>query len=300
MKYADVFGLVGRTPAVKVKTGGLATTELYLKLEGTNPTGSIKDRSCLFMLQAAIEDGSLAPGKTIIDASSGNFACAMALFGKLLGFPSVVAVSSKLTSEKRDFLRYLGCAIHQVGDFTIQGNEFCRQLANATPDQYCFLDQLHNWRNPRAHYESTGPEILADFPDVKMVVGSLGSGGSMTGIAEYIKKFAPQVTVVVVESAPGSRIPGTGSFADGDYVTPFIRAGYSQGYFDRTARISEADAASTANLLLSQGLFCGLQTGGVVYAAMKCAVSAGSAGTVVALSGDTGWKNLDRLMTAVS
>ena len=104
-----------------------------MKLEGNNPSGSIKDRACVSILQSALKEGTLAPGKTVLDASSGNFACALALYAKCLGYSCEVAVSSKLTAEKRAFLVYLGARIHKVGDFTIQGNEFCRKLAESHP-----------------------------------------------------------------------------------------------------------------------------------------------------------------------
>jgi cysteine synthase len=269
---------------------------MYLKLEGYNPTGSIKDRACTFMLRAMREEGKLLPGMTLLDASSGNFACALAFYGKMAGYRSAVAVSSKLTAAKREFLLYLGATIHPVGDFTIQGNDFCRSLAEHHPDEYCFLDQLHNWNNPRAHLESTGPEILAAFPDVGMVVGSLGSGGTMMGVSQFLKATAPHVSIVVVECAPGNRIPGTGSFQEGDWITPFIRKGYDEAYFDACVRVTEADAAHSTRFLLQQGFFCGLQTGGVVHAAVSYTASHRIEGSVVILSGDTGWKNLDKLL----
>src|SRR6185369_2619197 len=97
----------------------------------------------------------------------------------------------------KDFIRYFGAAVEQVGDFTIDGNRYCRELAE-NDDQYYFLDQLHNWANPEAHYQTTGPEILAEFPDIAMLVGSLGSGGSLLGTARALKEKAPNVKVVAV------------------------------------------------------------------------------------------------------
>jgi cysteine synthase A len=150
---------------------------------------------------------------------------------------------------------------------------YCRRqhipsrLGGGSSRHLVFWDQLHNWANPRARYASTGPEILAEFRDLAMVVGSLGSGGSMTGVAEYMREFAPQVKIAVVESAPGSRIPGTGSFLEGDYVTPFIQRARERRYFDFTVRVTEAQAAVMSRLLLARGVFGGLQTGGVVHAA---------------------------------
>ena len=295
MIYQHVFDMVGNTPSIRLRVPGPPNCQFFLKLEGCNPTGSIKDRPCLMMLRAALERGSLKPGRTLLDASSGNFACALAFFGHVLGYRASVAVSSKLTAAKRDFLEFFGAAIHSVGDFTIEGNRYCRQMAETHREQYFFLDQLHNWDNPRSHYETTGPEILNAFPDIAMCVGSLGSGGAMTGIARYLREFAPAVKIVAVECASGSRIPGTGTFVDGDYETPFIREAREKSYFDRVFCVTETDAADAVHQLVSEGIFCGLQTGGVLSAALNCAADWRTEGSVVILSGDTGWKNLDRL-----
>ncbi|MBV9774201.1 MAG: pyridoxal-phosphate dependent enzyme, partial [Gemmatimonadetes bacterium] len=238
-----IWQAVGETPHLRVSVPELPSARVYVKLEGWNPTGSVKDRGGLRMIQEALADGSLRPGMTLLDASSGNMACALAYFGRVMGHPTEVVVSSKLTEDKRNFLRFYGATIHQVGDFTIEGNRWCRErVEREGSGHYHFFDQLHNWANPRAHYEGTGPEILADFPDVQMVVGSLGSGGTLYGTGLYLREQRPGVRIVAVESAPGTKIPGTGSFSDGDYVTPFIRKGREDGIFDHTVRIHEGDA----------------------------------------------------------
>ncbi|HEU0076680.1 MAG TPA: cysteine synthase family protein [Longimicrobiaceae bacterium] len=296
-RYENTFDMVGRTPHVRVRSHRVPDARLHVKLEGWNPTGSVKDRAGLRMIREAQESGALRPGMTLLDASSGNMACALAYFGRLLGHPTTLVVSSKLTQDKRSFLRYYGAMLHQVGDFTIEGNRFCRELVEREePGRYCFFDQLHNWANPRAHYETTGPEILADFPEVEVVVGSLGSGGTLYGTALYLKERRPEVRVVAVQAAAGTKIPGTGSFDDGDYVTPFIRRGFDDGLFDRVVRVSEADAVGGTLLLRDQGVFAGIQTGGVLHAAETAARDLGATGDVVFISGDSGWKNVDKLL----
>ncbi len=288
---------VGRTPHLRVRSPDAPGARMYAKLEGYNPTGSVKDRGGLRMIQEAIAAGTLRPGMTLLDASSGNMACALAYFGRVMGYPTEVVVSSKLTEDKRNFLRFYRATIHQVGDFTIDGNRWCRELVEREgSERYHFFDQLHNWANPRAHYEGTGPEILADFPDVGMVVGSLGSGGTLYGTGKYLKEKRPEVKIVAVESAPGTKIPGTGSFSDGDYVTPFIRQGREDGIFDLTVRIHEKDAVRRTLELRDQGVFCGLQTGGVFHAAQEAARELWVEGQLVFISGDSGWKNVDNLL----
>ncbi|HEX7241934.1 MAG TPA: cysteine synthase family protein [Longimicrobiaceae bacterium] len=288
---------VGRTPCLRLRSPELPEARVHVKLEGMNPTGSVKDRAGLRMIREALDAGSLRPGVTLLDASSGNMACALAYFGRVLGFPTMVVVSSKLTEDKRNFLRYYGATVHQTGDFTIEGNRWCRELVEREGgDRYWFFDQLHNWANPRAHYEGTGPEILEAFPDVELVVGSLGSGGTLFGTGQFLKERRPGVKVVAVESAPGTKIPGTGSFSDGDYVTPFIARGREEGVFDHTLRIDLDDAVRRTLQLRDQGVFCGIQTGGVYHAALEAAREMDVRGDVVFISGDAGWKNIDKLL----
>ena len=128
-----------------------------------------------------------------------------------------------------------------------------------------------------------------------MLVGSLGSGGSLFGTAQFLKEKRPGTTVVAVQAAPGTRLPGTGAFDDGDYVTPFIQRGYDEKIFDHQVKIDEKSAVARTRELRDQGIFTGLQTGGVCHAAVACAHDLGIQGEVVALSGDSGWKNMAKL-----
>lgn len=297
MKFDATMQMMGNTPHVRVRLPEAPSANIYVKLEGYNPTGSIKDRACLYMIRAKLAEGALRPGMTLLDASSGNMACAIAYYGGLMGYPSVVVANSKITQDKAKFIQYCGAELLLVGDFTIDGNRHCRErVEREGADRLCFLDQLHNPANPRAHYETTGPEILADFPRVSMVVGSLGSGGSLAGTARYLKEKRPETKVAAVESTAGTKIPGTGSFDGGDYVTPFIHDAREHGLFDHTVKITEQDAARRLRQLKEQGFFCGLQTGGVLHAALAAVEQSGVSGDVVILSGDTGWKNMDKLL----
>lgn len=288
--------MIGKTPHVKVQFQEAGDTALYIKLEGQNPTGSIKDRTCIRLLQDVIDRGKLRAGMTVLDASSGNLGCALAYYAKLLGYESFVVSSAKLTAPKRDFILYYGSQIHQIGTFTIEGNQYCRKLAAEHPGRFCFLDQLHNWKNPLAHYETTAPEILNEFSSVAMVVGSLGSGGSLLGVGQYFKERTPNTLVVAVQAAPGTKLPGTASLDEGDYRSPFIEKGYEEKIFDYTVKVTEADAVMRTIQLRNQGIFCGLQTGGVVHAALETVCEKKIKGDVVVLSGDSGWKNMDKLL----
>ena len=297
MVVNDVTDLVGNTPLLKFKTDEVGEdTNIYVKLEGFNPTGSIKDRACLANIQNAIETGKLKKGMTILDASSGNMACAISFYGKVLGYDTELVCGSKLTLDKKNFIEYFGAKLNMVGDFTIEGNNYCREvLVPQNPNKYCFLDQLHNENNPKASYETLGPEIYKDLPNIKMIVGSLGSGGSMYGSSKFLKENT-DVMCVTVESNSGYKIPGTGTFVDGDYVTPFIESGRAE-VFDDYIRIDLPNAVRRTEQLAQQGMFVGWQTGGVLDGAIESIKKHNIKGDVVLLSGDSGWKNVDKLMT---
>jgi len=295
---ADEFeGLVGNTPVVRFRHAKLpSATRLWLKLEGFNPTGSVKDRACTFLLRDALRRGTLRPGMTVLDASSGNMASSLAYFGRILGYKVKVVCGSKLTADKANFIRLLGAELIRHGQITLEGNRLCReQILPSAQDSYCFLDQLHNWANPQAAYETMGPEILKDFPDVAAVVGSLGSGGTMYGTAKYLKDRGTRALAIVTEARAGTKLPGTAAFDDGDYITPFIEKGLGEKLFARRQKISYADAVKCTEQLLDQGFFVGLQSGGVTQAAIEAAQALDISGDIVAISGDSGWKNMDAL-----
>lgn len=297
MKAAGFTAMIGNTPLVRFRAPEVPDVRIWVKLEGYNPTGCVKDRACIYLIRDAIEQGRLKKGMTLLDASSGNMATALAYYGKILGYPVKVVCSNKLTADKAEFLSYFDAELVLHGDFTWEGNRYCRDvIAPSEPGRYCFLDQLHNWANPRAAYETMGPEILRELPDVRLVTASLGSGGTLTGTAQFMRERSPSTRMVAVEGAAGTKIPGTGAFVDGDYITPFIQHSLGRDYFDERVRVTLEEATLRTRELAAQGFFCGLQTGAVVHALIRSARESGLTGDAVAISGDTGWKNLKILM----
>ena len=296
MMYSDVIKMVGNTPLLQFRTGEIKDSRIFVKLEGWNPTGSIKDRACLYNIKGAIKNGKLKKGMTILDASSGNMACAIAYYGTIMGYNTKLVCGSKLTEDKANFIKYLGGKLTMYGDFTIEANKYCREvIIPKNPKKYCFLDQLHNNNNPLASYESLGSEIYNDIPKIKMIVGSLGSGGSMYGTSKYLKEQNKDILSVTVESSSGYKIPGTGTFIDGDYITPFIKKGKKE-VFDDSISIELPNAQKRTNQLLKQGIFVGWQTGGVLDATIQAINRHNIKGDVVMISGDSGWKNIDKLI----
>lgn len=263
--------------------------ETYIKLEGCNPTGAVKDRTLKAILLDKIEQGECTPGKVLLDASSGSYACSLAFFGQMLGYEVEVTTGSKLTSDKERFIRYYGADLTPVGHITIEGNRYCQELLKQNPGKYCFLDQLHNWKNVEAHYSSTGPEILADLPDVEAVAFSVGSGGTVAGAGAYLKEQNPNIKIIGVTSASGTKIPGTGAFVDGDYETPFIKKAKDE-IVDFTAEVELVDAQEHVRHLNMQGFYCGIQSGAAIAGLLQSVQALGITGKVAILSGDAGWK----------
>ena len=287
---------VGRTPCVRYSPPEDSSARFWVKLEGFNPTGSVKDRGGLYIVKSAIERGDLKKGMMLLDASSGNMACALAYFGAIFGHPVTVVCSSKLTTDKAAFIKYYGAQLEQHGDFTIDGNLYCRDvLAPRDPGRYLFLDQLRNWDNPRAHYETTGPEILPTCRRSARSPARLDSGGTMNGVARYIKEHHPAVRIVTAEAAPGTKIPGTGAFSDGDFVTPFIEQLRERNLVELWQKVNLQRAEQRTRDLATQGFFCGIQTGAVAEAAVRAAAEMKLDGDIVIISGDAGWKNMDKL-----
>lgn len=262
-------------------------------MEGYNPTGSLKDRSAKAILLDLKRKG-LLENKTIVDASSGSFGCAIAYFGGLLNKPVTVVSNSKLTSQNKSFIKLMGAELIIHGDVTKESNEFCQKMIAENPDKYVFCDQLNNWESPKAHYYGTGTEILKEMPDVKAVVASMGSGATLWGVGTYLKEKDPTVKIIASIAAPGTSLAGT--FKEGkDYYSPFIKDLEFKGVIDLKSEVTAEQALKNARDLARKGFFVGPQTGGVFQAAINAIEKFNISGKIVIISGDSGWKNMDRL-----
>ncbi|MFA6159991.1 MAG: pyridoxal-phosphate dependent enzyme [Parcubacteria group bacterium] len=283
---------VGNTPIVK--WGMYKDTEIFLKLEGANPTGSLKDRSALAIIRNKLETGELKKGMRLLDASSGSFACSMAYFGNRFGFKSVVVVNKKLTRINGMFLLGQEAEVIHYGEVTGDGYNRCLEMVRDSPDKYCFLDQLNNWVSPSAHFETTGPEILGAMPDVDFIAASMGSGATLYGVSTFMNKKKPEVKIIASNGKPGKKIAGT--FVDGpDYVSPFIMALREERLVDFVGLVSYEEALGHVKAdLIREGFNVGLQTGGVFEASIQAIDDLGLSGKLVIISGDHSWKNMDK------
>jgi len=216
--YPSVLDLVGETPILDVSVlSPNPRVRILAKLEGQNPGGSVKDRIARAMIADAEADGTLTPGRTIIEPSSGNTGIALAMMAKLKGYPIKIVLPENVSVERRQLLEVFGAeVILSPGEEGSNGAvRRARDLADAHPE-WAFLYQYANEANPRAHYETTGPEILRDVPDITHFVAGLGTSGTLMGVGTYLKEQRPEVKVLAVEPPSGELVEGPRPPVDGE------------------------------------------------------------------------------------
>ena len=285
----DLLSTIGNTPMVELPhLAPSPRTRLFAKLEGANPTGSVKDRIARAMISEARSSGALRPGQTILEPSSGNTGISLAMIGGLLGHPVRIVMPDNTTSERAQLLRLYGAEI--VFSPGAEGSNGAIRLAQAlsAADGSLFMPfQYGNPANPRAHEEGTGPEILAAVPDVDVFVAGLGTGGTLTGVGRYVKRERPRVRVIAAEPLPGEQVQGLRSLEEG-FVPPVLDA----SVLDDRYLVGNRDAVvGVRRLLREEGIFAGLSSGAALHVALRAA-SEMEIGTVVVLLADGGWKYL--------
>jgi cysteine synthase B len=285
----SVLELVGNTPLVELtRLSPKPSVRLYAKLEGQNPTGSIKDRVAKAMIEAAEASGELEPGGKLLEPTSGNTGISLALVARLKGYSLTCVVPENVTEERLKLLRLFGAQI--VLSPGAEGTNGAVRLAlelGERDDSYFLPFQYGNEANPRAHYEGTGAEIAADLDRVDMVVAGLGTGGTLMGVGRRLREVFPKIVVAAAEPLPGDPVMGLRSLEDG-YVPPILDV----DALDRKLLVSNSEAvAGMRGLLESEGIFAGVSSGGVVHVAQRLAEELDE-GVVVAILADAGWKYL--------
>ncbi|MBU6441837.1 MAG: cysteine synthase CysM [Betaproteobacteria bacterium] len=269
--YKTLEQTIGATPLVRLQRIGAADNErrgnlLLAKLEGNNPAGSVKDRPALSMIRRAAERGSIRPGDTLIEATSGNTGIALAMAAAILGFRMVLIMPEDLSVERAQTMRAYGAEL--ILTPKAGGMEYARDLAEQMQREGkgLVLDQFANADNPRAHYEATGPEIWQDTDGtVTHFVSSMGTTGTITGVSHYLKERNPAVQIVGAQPEEGSRIPGIRKWPQ-EYL-PRI---YQPERVDRIESVSQAAAEAMARRLArEEGLFCGISSGGACEVALR-------------------------------
>jgi cysteine synthase B len=261
---------------------------LYAKLEGQNPTGSIKDRVAVSMIEAAEAAGELQPGRELLEPTSGNTGIALALVAKLKGYTLTCVIPENATEERRRLLRLYGATIvESPGEQGSNGAvRLALELAEREP-RYFMPFQYANEANPRAHYEGTGAEIAEALDRVDVLVAGLGTGGTLMGTGERLRESFPDVVVAAAEPLPGDPVMGLRSLDDG-YVPPIL----DMSKLDRKVLVSNEESVREVRRLLDEdGLFAGVSAGAVGHVARKLAEEMNE-GVVVAILADAGWKYL--------
>jgi cysteine synthase B len=282
---SNLLDLVGNTPLVELqRLTPKPGVRIYAKLEGQNPTGSIKDRVAKKML----EHVELEPGRVLLEATSGNTGISLALVAKLRGFPLTCVMPANATQERRQLLELYGATI--VDSPASQGSNgavrLAQQLAAEDP-RYYMPFQYENELNPRAHYEGTGEEIVRDLDRVDVLVAGLGTGGTLMGTGARLREAFPDVVVAAAEPLPGDPVMGLRSLEDG-YVPPILDV----SKLDRKVLVSNAESVAAVRALLDrEGIFGGVSAGAVVHVARKLADELDE-GVVVCVLADAGWKYL--------
>jgi [CysO sulfur-carrier protein]-thiocarboxylate-dependent cysteine synthase len=285
----SLLDLVGNTPLVELpRLAPKPSVRLYAKLEGQNPTGSIKDRVALAMIEAAEAAGELQPGRELLEPTSGNTGISLALVAKLKDYPLTCVLPANATEERRQLLRLYGATIVES-----PGNEgsngavrLALELAEKEP-RYFMPFQYANEANPRAHYDGTGAEIAAALDRVDVLVAGLGTGGTLMGAGERLRESFPDVVIAAAEPLPGDPVMGLRSLDDG-YVPPILDV----SKLDRKILVSNDDAVAGVHALLErEGIFAGVSGGAVLHVARRLAGELDE-GIVVCVLADGGWKYL--------
>jgi cysteine synthase B len=285
----SLLDLVGNTPLVELpRLAPKPSVRLFAKLEGQNPTGSIKDRVALSMIEAAEAAGEVEPGRELLEPTSGNTGIALALVARLKGYSLTCVIPENATEERRRLLRLYGVTILESpgAEGSNGAVRVALELAEQEP-RYFMPFQYANEANPRAHYEGTGAEIVEALDRVDVFVAGLGTGGTLMGAGARLRETFPDVVVAAAEPLPGDPVMGLRSLDEG-YVPPILDV----AKLDRKLLVSNEEAvAGVRRLLEREGIFAGVSSGAVLHIARRLA-SELEQGVVVCVLADGGWKYL--------
>ncbi|MSQ22958.1 MAG: cysteine synthase family protein [Chloroflexi bacterium] len=289
MPYSSILDTIGHTPLVELKSfSPREGVRIFAKLEGQNPTGSVKDRIALAMVEQAERDGKTSPGCTIIESTSGNTGISLALVCKLKGYHFLAVMPENVSPERSKLLEAFGAEIVTTdGSRGSNGAiELAQRMAADHPD-YLLLYQYGNPANPRAHYETTAVEILEQVPDVTAFVAGLGTGGTLMGVSRRLKEHNQATQVIAAEPNLGDLVYGLRNLDEG-FVPPIL----DLALLDRKMIVSSEDSIRfTQELLWREGIFAGVSSGAAVSTAVRVAQRLDK-GNVVTLLADGGWKYL--------
>jgi len=293
MRYDSLLASLGNTPLVGLpRLSPSDDVRLWAKLEDRNPTGSVKDRAAFFMVEQAEKDGLLRPGSTILEPTSGNTGISLAMVAKLRGYQLICVMPENTSAERRQLLEAYGATIisSPAAGGSNEAVRVARGLAAEHPG-WVMLYQYGNPANARAHYETTGPELLADLPEITHFVAGLGTTGTLMGTGRYLREQRPGVQIVAAEPRYGELVYGLRNIDEG-----FVPELYDGSVLTSRFSVTSADALRrTRELLDLEGLFAGISSGAALHAGLAVADKAAAAGQraeVVVMIADGGWRYL--------
>jgi cysteine synthase len=293
MRYDSSLAAVGNTPLVRLpRLSPSDEVSVWAKLEDRNPTGSVKDRPALHMIERAEADGRLTPGCTILEPTSGNTGISLAMAARLKGYRIVCVMPENTSAERRELLAMWGAEI--ISSPAAGGSNtavrVAKELAAEHPD-WVMLYQYGNPANPAAHYTTTGPEILADLPTITHFVAGLGTTGTLMGVGRYLREKVPGVAIVAAEPRYDDVVYGLRNLDEG-----FVPELYDEAVLTTRFSVGSEDAVRrTRELLAQEGIFAGVSTGAALHAALGVAAKAHRAqqrADIVFIVADGGWKYL--------
>ncbi len=292
-RFDSLLDSLGRTPLVGLpRLSPSASVRLWAKLEDRNPTGSIKDRPAFFMVERAEAEGRLTPGCTVLEPTSGNTGISLAMVCKLKGYSLICVMPENTSVERRQLLEMYGAEI-RLSPAAGGSNEavaVAKKLAADNPD-WVMLYQYGNPANADSHYETTGPELLADLPEITHFVGGLGTTGTLMGVGRYLRERVPGVRIIAAEPRYGELVYGLRNLDEG-----FVPELYDPSMLDARFSVGPEDAVRrTRELVEQEGLFVGISTGAILHAALaqaEKAVRANERADIAFVVADGGWKYL--------
>jgi [CysO sulfur-carrier protein]-thiocarboxylate-dependent cysteine synthase len=292
-RYDSLLDALGGTPLVGLpRLSPSEDVRLWAKLEDRNPTGSIKDRAAMYMVQAAEKDGQLRPGSTILEPTSGNTGIALAMVARLRGYRLICVMPENTSIERRQLLEMYGAEIvsSPAAGGSNQAVAVAKQLAAEHPD-WVMLYQYGNAANAQAHYEGTGPEILADLPSITHFVAGLGTTGTLMGTGRFLRENVPGIQIIAAEPRYGELVYGLRNVDEG-----FVPELYDPSVLTSRFSVGSRDALlRTRQLVEVEGIFAGISSGAILHAALAVAhraVEAGKRADIAFVVADAGWKYL--------
>lgn len=290
LTYKGILDTIGNTPLVELqKMSPNEGVRVFAKLEGQNPTGSVKDRIAQKMIERAELDGEISATRSILEPTSGNTGIALAMIGRIKGYKVTVVMPENVSAERTQLLQAYGAdIIYSDGTLGTNGSiEMAHDVMEKHPHDYLMMYQYGNDGNPEAHYQGTGREIIEALPDVDMFVAGLGTGGTLMGTGRRLKEHNPNVKLVAVAPEPDDFISGLRRLEDG-FIPPIL----DLNLLDARIMVGSFHAfRTTRDLLEQEGIFAGVSSGSVVYAALRQAERM-EQGNIVCLLADGGWKYL--------